>query len=401
MNKPATRDYLAVSLFWLAVSFFWGAMLFVVLQSRVQEIVKVELLSLGRVLTERQIEAEVVARLGWMLAAGALVAAASQLLFGAVSDNFAHRLGRRKPFLIAGVLLANFGIVMLPFVHSYAAMLGVFLFIQLCLNAASGPYQALLPEKIPSEYHGSAAAYMGLFQLVGRTGGMVLGALLMRYDFGLTAMMILFVLMLNGLMLASVVLLREEPSVVAAGTREGRFGPVLQSLRSLWHTDLKSYPSFVWLLVSRFVINTGIYTMMPLLQYYLINTFGLSRNEALEKQALLGLVVNLTGMAGTFPAGHASDRWSKKRVVYVTCAICVAGGLGFALSGSVGAAVVSAAVFGLGYGAFQAVDWALVCNVLPDEEPAKYMGVWSFADTIPQIVAPLIGGILTTWAIAR
>jgi hypothetical protein len=41
---------------------------------------------------------------------------------------------------------------------------------------------------------------------------------------------------------------------------------------------------------------------------------------------------------------------------------------------------------------FQAVDWALACNLLPQEAPAKYMGVWGIADTLPQVVAPLIAG---------
>jgi MFS family permease len=392
MKKPTTRDYMSVTLFWLAVSFFWGAMLFVVLQSRVHDLVKAELVAA----TTSQVEAEVTSRLGILLGTGALIAAVTQVLAGAFSDNFFSKFGRRKPFLVAGVLLSSIGIAALPWASSYSILFGLFVYIQLTLNAATGPYQALLPELIPATHHGTAAAFMGGLQLVGRTGGMVAGALLMRTSIGVPALTLIFLFSLNGLMLLTASILREPALDPEAARRT-----VGDSLRGLWNTNLRSHPGFVWLLVSRFVINTGIYTMLPFLQYYLIYVFGLAEDEALKQQAILALIVNLAGLVGTFPAGKASDRWSKKKVVAATCLICIVGGLAFALSGSLMAACVAAGVFGLGYGAFQAVDWALVCNVLPDEDQAKYMGIWSFADTLPQILAPALGGVLATFAIAR
>jgi MFS family permease len=121
--------------------------------------------------------------------------------------------------------------------------------------------------------------------------------------------------------------------------------------------------------MSRFVINTGVYTIMPFMLYYLINVYSLTRDEAFGRQIQIAMLVNLTGLIATWPAGIASDRFSKKRVIYFTCAICIAGGLGFAFSGSIIAAIVAAGIFGFGYGAFMAVDMALVCNVLPKARP--------------------------------
>jgi MFS family permease len=52
-------------------------------------------------------------------------------------------------------------------------------------------------------------------------------------------------------------------------------------------------------------------------------------------------------------------------------------------------------VFGLGYGAYGAVDWAMASDVLPSEaDHAKDMGVWHVADTLPQVVAVPIAGRL-------
>jgi MFS family permease len=197
-------------------------------------------------------------------------------------------------------------------------------------------------------------------------------------------------------MIVTATLTREDPLPAEASTRES----FTDALRSTFQVDLRGQASFVWVLLSRFVINTGVYTIIPFLLYYLMSAYNLTQDEAIKQQMIMGLLVNITGLMATWPAGVASDRFSKKRVIYFTCAICVVGGLGFTFSGSLTAALVAAGIFGFGYGAFLAVDMALVCNVLPEGAPAKYMGIWSFADTVPQIVAPFIGGAVAAYTIA-
>jgi MFS family permease len=401
IRTPTTRDYLAISIFYLAVSFFWGAMLTVVLQARVQTLVEADYVAAIKAgaMSQQQLEAAVAQKLSWLLSMGALVATVSQVLFGALSDRSRHRAGRRKPFLIAGVLGTNVGLLLFPFAQTYTQLFAVFLLLQLLLNLATGPYQALVPDLIPAQYHGRAAAYMGLFALIGRTGGMVIGGMALLYlkENALYALSAAFFLLLNGFMIVTASLTREDPLPAEASTRES----FTDALHATFQVDLRGQASFVWVLMSRFVINTGVYTIMPFMLYYLINVYSLTRDEAFGRQIQIAMLVNLTGLLATWPAGMASDRFSKKRVIYFTCAICIAGGLGFAFSGSIIAAIVAAGIFGFGYGAFMAVDMALVCNVLPEGAPAKYMGIWSFADTVPQIIAPFIGGAVAAWTIAN
>ena len=52
-------------------------------------------------------------------------------------------------------------------------------------------------------------------------------------------------------------------------------------------------------------------------------------------------------------------------------------------------------LFGIGYGAYAAVDWALAIDVLPSEHSAaKDLGIWAIANTLPQVLAPVIAGPL-------
>ena len=53
------------------------------------------------------------------------------------------------------------------------------------------------------------------------------------------------------------------------------------------------------------------------------------------------------------------------------------------------------ALFGVGYGAYQAVDWALAVDVLPPgEDAAKDMGLWHVALVLPQVLAPALSGAI-------
>jgi MFS family permease len=55
-------------------------------------------------------------------------------------------------------------------------------------------------------------------------------------------------------------------------------------------------------------------------------------------------------------------------------------------------------MFGIGFGAFSVMDWALATDVLPNkEEFAKDMGIWSLAMVLPQVVAAPIAGVLLDW----
>jgi MFS family permease len=55
---------------------------------------------------------------------------------------------------------------------------------------------------------------------------------------------------------------------------------------------------------------------------------------------------------------------------------------------------IVAALFGLGYGAYMAVDWALGIDVLPaGEDAAKDMGIWHVSMVLPQMIAPAVAGL--------
>lgn len=55
-------------------------------------------------------------------------------------------------------------------------------------------------------------------------------------------------------------------------------------------------------------------------------------------------------------------------------------------------------VFGLGFGTFSSVDWAMATDCLPSsKDTAKDMGVWGMAFILPQMLAQPIAGTLSDY----
>ena len=394
-NNPTIRDYFGVSIYWLGLSFFWGAMLTLVLPDRIGELFSADK---DRILT-------------LVASSGAAVATVAQVFFGAWSDTSRSRFGRRRPFLLVGTLGACVTLLWFPGARTLLALLAVFLLVQFWINVGSGPYQGLMPDRIAPAKHGTAAAWMGAASIIGRIGGPLAAAILLRPGVqiwlqprapwldtlgdnrGLSLLTLVFIVVLLATMLATLFAARETP-LDASSKKVG----VGETILGIVRVPLRPYPSFVWLLVSRLGIMLGVYTVSFCLLYYIRDTLGFkSEGESLGILTKFLLISTVTGIIGTIPAGIVSDKIGKTPILFLANGICMASGLAFALSHDLTLAYIAAGVFGAGYGAFAAVDWALACNLLPPDAPAKYLGIWGISDTLSQVVAPLLAGPLAFW----
>jgi Na+/melibiose symporter-like transporter len=367
-------------LLWFALSLHWSALLAIILPQLVEGFVPAEVKGTYATL---------------LFAAGAIVSTLVQMYVGWRSDHSSHRFGRRRPFIAAGLLLNLGPLLLLPFVRSFEALLLAFLGIQVFLNIANGPYQALIPDLVPRERHGLASAHMGLNTILGQAGGLALAGLLtggspvLLGGLGASARLLIVTGTIAGVLVVCGVVtigkVKEEPPPRQAGAG------FLRSLGLMFDLRLRQHPDFVWLIISRFFINMAFYTATFFLRFYVKDTLGAGERAEFFTFAIMG-IATVSALVGNWPAGILADRTSKKRVIYVSCCFTGAAALLFLLTSSLRLALGAAFFFGIGFGAFAAVDWALACNLLPAGDPARYLGVWHFAFTLPQVAAPLAVG---------
>jgi MFS family permease len=58
-------------------------------------------------------------------------------------------------------------------------------------------------------------------------------------------------------------------------------------------------------------------------------------------------------------------------------------------------ALIAAAFFGIGYGAYTSVDMALTTEVLPPtDEAGKFMGIWSTMGVVASVFGITVGGVI-------
>ncbi len=165
---------------------------------------------------------------------------------------------------------------------------------------------------------------------------------------------------------------------------------------------------FAWVLVTRALVMMGIYTVLSFIQPFLVNvTFGGNSNKGETISGFFIDIVIVTAALSTAFAGTLSDRYGRKRMVYLSGAFMAVVGAIFVLTQlllpglAVPVTFASAAVFGLGYGSYVSVDWALVSDVLPSEAHySRDMGIWNVALTAPQVLSYVIGAfVITAFAI--
>lgn len=386
--RLTTWQQMSISLYWFATSAHWAAILITLLPLQAEAIGGTDFK--GRTL-------------GTILLVGALVSMLVAPLFGAWSDRVRTRWGRRMPFLVVGTLFNVAGLLVLAFIPAAPSALLpyvlAFMWIELFNNLATAPYNALIPDIVPAEQRGSASGWMGLMSMFGTFVGGITGLLLPHIGGISGAYIGIAVVMLLG-MLGTVLTVREPaPPVV----KPFAWGPFLHGIAEPFASR-----DFTWVFFTRFLVILGTFTVQEFIQFYMKDVvaggreihnylfFGVKLAEkAPEATSFFILALLIGAIASSLFAGRLSDRYGRKPMVYLSGGLQALVVLVFIFVGRFEVAVLMGIVFGLGYGAYRSVDWALATDVLPSEDDyAKDMGVWHVADTLPQVLATPIAGFV-------
>ena len=162
-------DQISLSALWLGINAVSAALAPIVLPVQV-----LLFIAPGAVGSARQAEF-----LGGLTALGAAVALLAPPLTGALSDRAASPFGRRRPYILVGVVIAVVGAWALARPAGLNALIIAALVLQLGLNVAVGAYQGLLPDITPESQRGAASGYLGLMTILGSVGSLALAGVLL------------------------------------------------------------------------------------------------------------------------------------------------------------------------------------------------------------------------------
>ena len=151
---------------------------------------------------------------------------------------------------------------------------------------------------------------------------------------------------------------------------------------------------FFWVFATRFLMQFGIFSIAPFLEFYFHDVVGSGDRSGFQSSLWLGVAI-LAGVAPAVICGGISDRISRRKIfVYASGTIqaAVAAVLLFGLVSNLPLLYILGVLFGVGYGTYYAVDWALACDVLPNggATAGKDMALWHISFTLPQVLAPAL-----------
>ncbi len=97
---------------------------------------------------------------GLIWCAGPLTGVIVPPLVGAISDRTWTKIGRRRPFIIAGTLIAALMLFLFPLAPSLGIATLLLWIMNASANGAQAPYRALVPDNVPSEQQALANSYI-------------------------------------------------------------------------------------------------------------------------------------------------------------------------------------------------------------------------------------------------
>jgi len=364
----------ALASLWFGFNFHWLPIGFVLIQSQLRDLVAHDHFG---------------ASLGTMVGVGAIFAVLVPPLIGQLSDYLYTPWGRRRPLIVGFTILNLIGFGIMMTARSYAQLFVGYMWIQFCANAAGAAYAGVIPDVVPDHEFGRASGYLAAMNMAGGLAGVGTTSILAGAHQLLWAYAVIGAVTVLTMIPALIASRGEGMTRVQRGPRS----PLLESIRS-FVAPLHS-GDFAWVIFTRLMVTAAITIVAYYLSPFFHDVVHVGNVDQFTSNWLA--IVFVSAIPFGITGGMISDRLGRKIFVYLSGAAQSLVALIFIVlyPTQIPLVIAMAVIYGLGYGLYYAVDWALACDTLPDRsKSAKDMGLFHVAQTLPQTIAPAIGGYL-------
>jgi Na+/melibiose symporter-like transporter len=370
-------DYVKISIFGAALSVLWPSLHTIIIPLRLLEFAP---------------EVQKNTYLGLLTFAGSMIAVFIQPLAGALSDRFGSPLGRRRPFIFVGTLLALLFLPSIGFSGSFPFLLLGYCLLQVATNIAQGPFQAFIPDLVPKECRGVASGAKNLAEVLGGVAFLRLVAYFMdNYAGDGSAIWLWLAIGLPGLillvgMIVTMVTVKEQPSSPSAQPS------IKKTLAGAYKIDVKGNMSFVWFLLSRLFILMAMVVLQTFALYFVRDVIHHPNPAGVTADLMITVGVFL--LLAVYPAGQLSDRFGRKPIILLSGLIGIIGILVLLFSRSYLGILICGGLLGISSGAFLSTNWALAIDLVPAGEEARYLALTNIATAGAGALARLTGPVI-------
>jgi MFS family permease len=327
--------------------------------------------------------------LGVITSAGALVVMIVSPFTGVWSDRTRTRIGRRRPFMIGGMLVGVVSLVVMATAPDVVLLGFGWILAQLGWGTALSNLQTSQADRLPESQRGKVAGLSSFATQIAPVFGVVLAqfftgdALLLFLVPG--AVGIVFVLLF-------VILVHEDDARPLP-----RSAMNARQLLGKYLFKPNRYPDFSWNWLGRFLFTSGVTLNTTFTAFFFAARLNITVEEVAALVATVSLASIVAVTVGAIGGGFLSDRLKRRRpFVLLGGVVMAAGMLTQAFAPDASLLITGSLVASAGLGMFSAVDQALTLDVLPERETdaGRFLGIMAFATALPQSVAPLLASAL-------
>ncbi|MEO8593225.1 MAG: MFS transporter [Candidatus Solibacter sp.] len=347
------------------------------------------------------------------LARGSADRPARPVVIGHLSDRTWNRLGRRRPYFLAGAILSSLALILMP--NSSALwMAAVLLWIlDASINVSMEPFRAFVADLLPEEQRTRGFAMQSIFIGLGAVAASAMPYLLshvfhvsQEHASGTVPASIRISYYLGAAVFFSAVMwtirtTQEYPpeDVEAFRNRKSATSGFARSVSEILES-IKQMPATM-----RQLAPVQFFTWLGLFCMWLYFGPAVARNvfgapdensvlytEGIEWAGLCFGVYSAVCFAFSFTLPWLAARMGRK-AVHAACLTCGALGLlSVAMIHDRLLLFLSMTGVGIAWASILSMPYAILSGALPPEKTGTYMGIFNFFITLPEIIASLAFG---------
>lgn len=367
-----------------------------------------------------------VEHLSWFWLAAPITGMIIQPIIGYYSDRTWCRLGRRKPYFLAGAILTSIALIFMPNSGSLSTLIppmfigaGMLMIMDASINVAMEPFRALVADLLPSEQRTLGFSIQTFLIGVGAVVASWFPYILAEW-FGISKTAapgeipdnVIFSFYVGAAVLLSTVLwtifhTKEYPPEIqrqftddrkeSVPTEKGNFGDILRDIVHMPRTmaQLGIVQFFSWFAL----FSMWVYTTPAVAERFYGTTDASSEAYQIAGNwvgVLFGIYNAVAMVFALFLPVIA--KWTNRKTTHALSLFC--GGLGlisFHIFNDPYLLIISMVGIGIAWASILAMPYAILAGAIPATKMGVYMGIFNFFITIPQIVNGVFNGFIVEY----
>lgn len=355
-------------------------------------------------------------QLSWFWLVAPITGMIIQPIVGYLSDKTWCRLGRRRPYFLAGAILTSLALVLMPNAPHLASFIapmfiggGLLMIMDASINISMEPFRALVADKLPEKQHTLGFSVQTLLIGIGAVVGSWLPYILGNWmgiskeadAAGLIPDNVTYSFYFGAFVLLSAILWtvfttsEYPPEVLAQNEPEEKQGKFFIP------------PVMVKLLLVQFfswfaLFSMWVYTTPAVALKFYGTTDPNSQvfQNAGDWVGILFGVYNGVSAVIALMLPVVAKRFSKKITHALALAIGGISLLSFLVFTDPYLLIIPMIGIGIAWGSILAMPYALLANSIPPKKMGVYMGLFNMSITIPQIVSGVLSGLILKYFFA-